>query len=349
MSAPVRDNSARGPLLYAPKWARRGEAGVRAAADVQKVAPGAAPPASPPSPASGVSDLQPSAPPPTPRNGPPPAPRTRPHRQAAAPSFKGDIAIKELRSRLALAPDAGPQPPSPLRRRSIAPMAGRLCFVAAIGCCGAYVFVALTSSPKAVSQPQAMHAAAASKPNPLPIRYPNKGDRVPRLTAAAAPFSAADYAREVSDGLGAPVVTAIPPEESAVQPPLLPVDTRIVPPAAPASPGADDAASTVSGVAHGGLAQDEVAALVARGRDSLAAGDISAARIVLRRAAEAGDSQAALALGGTYDPNVLRRLGVVGFAADLAQARTWYRKAAELGSTDAPRRLDQLAQTERLR
>jgi TPR repeat protein len=52
---------------------------------------------------------------------------------------------------------------------------------------------------------------------------------------------------------------------------------------------------------------------------------------------------AALALGESYDPVVLKRLGVIGLSGDLTQARDWYRKAAELGSADAPRRLEQLA------
>jgi TPR repeat protein len=74
---------------------------------------------------------------------------------------------------------------------------------------------------------------------------------------------------------------------------------------------------------------------------------VAAARLVYRRAANAGNSQAALALGGSYDPNVLKQLGVIGVAGDPVQAREWYRRAAELGSADAPRRLNQLAQTDR--
>jgi TPR repeat protein len=87
-----------------------------------------------------------------------------------------------------------------------------------------------------------------------------------------------------------------------------------------------------------------VAALVARGQTYLANGDIVSARLVFRRAAEAGDAQAALALGGTFDPLVLKSLGVIGVVADSAQARKWYQKAAELGSREAPQRIDQLAQ-----
>jgi TPR repeat protein len=92
--------------------------------------------------------------------------------------------------------------------------------------------------------------------------------------------------------------------------------------------------------------RDEIAALLARARTYLAAGDVAAARLVLRRAAERDDPQAALALGGTYDPIVLKRLGIVNFQADPGQAKDWYRRAAQLGSTDASLRLEQLVQTD---
>jgi TPR repeat protein len=87
--------------------------------------------------------------------------------------------------------------------------------------------------------------------------------------------------------------------------------------------------------------------MLVRARTYLSAGDVAAARLVLRRAAERDDPQAALALGGTYDPTVLKRLGIISFHADPAQARDWYRKAAALGSADATLRLEQLVQTDR--
>ena len=71
-------------------------------------------------------------------------------------------------------------------------------------------------------------------------------------------------------------------------------------------------------------------------------GDLAAARLVLRRAADANDAEAALALGATYDPLVLRALKVYGFKADPVMARVWYEKASELGSAAAPQRLEML-------
>jgi hypothetical protein len=93
--------------------------------------------------------------------------------------------------------------------------------------------------------------------------------------------------------------------------------------------------------------RQEIAMLYRRSEELVAQGDIAAARLMLVRAAEAGDARSALALGATYDLDVLRKLGVLGVAADTMQARTWYAKAAEYGSGEATRRLEQLAQSAR--
>jgi hypothetical protein len=88
----------------------------------------------------------------------------------------------------------------------------------------------------------------------------------------------------------------------------------------------------------------EVDRLVQRGREYLDQGDIAAARLILTRAAEARDGRAALALGETYDPLVLRQLRVVGFKPDVAHARAWYERAAEYGAVEASRWLATLPQ-----
>ena len=91
------------------------------------------------------------------------------------------------------------------------------------------------------------------------------------------------------------------------------------------------------------LDPEEIKLLMKQGEQLIAAGDVATARTVLQRAADAGDANAAMALGATYDPNVLARLGVVGVSAELEKARSWYQKAETLGSPDARRRLDLLA------
>jgi hypothetical protein len=92
---------------------------------------------------------------------------------------------------------------------------------------------------------------------------------------------------------------------------------------------------------------EEIATLVKRAEDFLKIGDISAARLALRRAANSGHASAALVLGMTFDPQFLAEQGVIGFAPEPTQARAWYERAVELGSTEAARRLERLAITAR--
>ncbi len=90
------------------------------------------------------------------------------------------------------------------------------------------------------------------------------------------------------------------------------------------------------------LEHEEIVDLIRRGEVFIATGDIAAARLVLQRAAEAGDARAALMLAGTYDPIILEKLSIQGLASDIAAARTWYERA-EFGSAEAMRRLEILA------
>ena len=87
---------------------------------------------------------------------------------------------------------------------------------------------------------------------------------------------------------------------------------------------------------------DELAALLKRARGLLAIGDITAARLLLERAADAEAADAALMLAGTYDPQVLGTRDMRSITPDPAIARLWYQKAAQLGSPDARRRLSQI-------
>ncbi len=99
------------------------------------------------------------------------------------------------------------------------------------------------------------------------------------------------------------------------------------------------------------LDREEIADLIGRGEKFIKAGDLASARLVLQRAAEAGDQRAALMLAGTFDPIVLEKIGIQGFAPDIirgfapdiALARTWYERAKEFGSREVVRRLQMLA------
>jgi TPR repeat protein len=79
----------------------------------------------------------------------------------------------------------------------------------------------------------------------------------------------------------------------------------------------------------------EVSALLTRGDSLLGAGDVASARQFYERATDAGNPQAALRLGETYDPSFLALAGLNGVRGDLAVATRWYRRARELGNPEA--------------
>jgi hypothetical protein len=91
----------------------------------------------------------------------------------------------------------------------------------------------------------------------------------------------------------------------------------------------------------------ELAALIKRGEDLASTGDLPAARLLLQRAAETHDPRAAFALAATYDPVVVKRLAPNSSSYDIALARTWYEKARDWGSEEAPRKLEALASGQR--
>lgn len=90
------------------------------------------------------------------------------------------------------------------------------------------------------------------------------------------------------------------------------------------------------------LDPDEVAGLLKRAKSLLAVGDIASARLLLERAADAQEAEAALMLGTTYDPLIIGNQDMRSIMADPAMARQWYQKAAALGSNDARQRLSEL-------
>jgi hypothetical protein len=82
--------------------------------------------------------------------------------------------------------------------------------------------------------------------------------------------------------------------------------------------------------------------LHAKGIEQLERGNVGAARKFFEHAVEAGLAQSAVALAGTYDPDELAKMRVVGLQPDIAAARKWYEKARELGAAEASERLRRL-------
>ncbi|HTO65942.1 MAG TPA: hypothetical protein VMM15_32360 [Bradyrhizobium sp.] len=132
------------------------------------------------------------------------------------------------------------------------------------------------------------------------------------------------------------------PYQGAPQSRGLPATQPFAPPQAAAPADAPSSLGSIGGTVARRLAPDELSNLMRRARSLLAAGDIPSARLLLERAADAQEAGAAFLLAETYDPVVLGTQDARRIVPDPAAARTWYERAAQLGSVEAQRRLGQL-------
>lgn len=82
--------------------------------------------------------------------------------------------------------------------------------------------------------------------------------------------------------------------------------------------------------------------LVTRADELFRKGDVSGARLLLERAMETGNAQAAFRLAETFDPHVLSKMGAFGIRGDAAKARELYAKARALGIAQAGERMEAL-------
>ena len=160
-----------------------------------------------------------------------------------------------------------------------------------------------------------------------PARWPS-----PATQANAAPrqqvASAAPSREEITSAYQSALQSRSPAAAPAVVPPQVVAPVAVAPP--PAAPQARR------------MDAEELATLMKRAKESLAAGDIPVARLLLERAADGQDAGAALILAQTYDPAVLGTSDVRNITPEPDKARSWYQRASQLGSADAQRRLAQM-------
>lgn len=105
-------------------------------------------------------------------------------------------------------------------------------------------------------------------------------------------------------------------------------------PGSRASPEAGTAAIAPPAL-RGGQAGADVSILLERGDSLFRIGDITSARWFYERAADNGSGQAALRLGESYDLSFLENAHLRAVRADLSAAVFWYRRARELGVSEA--------------
>jgi hypothetical protein len=361
------------PLSYAPRWVRQSQP--VAPEQSTTFAPSTAPVITKtPGAAARLTNTSPMAPGIGGHNIDLPPPRSRP--------FEGDVAIKDLKRRLSLDPKVVPEPPIPKERKPVVWPFGWLPFViiASIIMLGVLLMtfldeawkpaggIAGVAAPPREGLPRVATLASparlvvenqkgfANEPLPLGVSLNNAagGEAVTlagfatgtelsagtplgptrwRVSAhdlgKAIAYSPKDFVgvmdvaidlRSVGDGLLASQVVRLEWIEKKEQ-------------GSAPQPDASKPPAVIQ------LDPEAIATL----EQFLKDGDILSARLLLKRAASAGNAQAALELGMTFDPAFLAERGVVGFAPDVSQARGWYERAAELGSIEASRFLERLA------
>jgi hypothetical protein len=300
--------------------------------------------------------------------------RTVTERLRPSEPSEGDDASAILR--LKSPGERGGVPRPPVGERSLASFILRYC---AVGCAVALTSAVVTWAIVHPSTRQITDEAAPAPISPPSISVSRNKDS--SQAEAAAPPSDPTHSTEVKEPTAtvppAPTshfsVNEDPSQAEATVPPSLPnmpTKTNESAPRAEPTPAASvrppppsqplQVASAPSGAAPisasqpppaqaGGTAMgldaEEIATLVNRGTDSLKSGNLASARLLLRRAAEAGSASAALMLGTTFDPLFIQQLGTIGVVPDVAQARQWYEKAVALGSEAASERLAKLPHT----
>jgi hypothetical protein len=282
------------------------------------------------------------------RSALPPAPLLQEpeRRRRGAAAFEGDVAMRELRTRPSLDPSGVPEPPVVGSRSASYSLLGRLVGAGGLAALAALFMFggapgSLRGAPSAAEDGKPFWSRlfganvvreALTPPKVAERRAEPASDRpVPMMERFAAASPVAEP----------PVMAAQPPQaqvQTQVQPQFQPQVQAVEPPAAPAPAPAPAFSPPVRS-----LDRDEIAALYKRGEQLIQQGDIAAARLMFLRAAEVGDARSALALGASYDPDVLRKLGVLGVAADPVMAREWYSKASSYGSREAAQRINLLA------
>ena len=258
-------------------------------------------------------------------------------------------AALEARRELALQPEKVPEPPQPDPGDQIKTVL-RICGVAGAAAVVAWTLVSTLDAgsprhePTRTSSTARPAAVAPAKPDSPPAALAarldgnspgSNGDEVGQVSREVSRQELGEEPQESHQEPRREAILGVPAALAAST-----VAAEAVPAIALDTPKAE---RTPPSLIIRQMDRDELALLVRRGEIFINSGDVAAARLMLQRAAEAGDVHAALALASTFDPNTIQKLGIQGLAADEAMARLWYERAAQFGSPEAPQRLQQLA------
>jgi hypothetical protein len=304
---------------------------------------------------------------------------------AAGPTFGGDLAVEDLRRRRSLTPEIVPEPKFLKGDRPRALIALGVSGVTAIAALIALVVVSLPAMHQRPGNNNIHTALLPNQADvqrdqsPTATLLPNQADvqrdQSPTATTQPSLNERRTEANEPPPN-GDNIHSALLPNQADVQrdqsptattPPSLNerrtqanepppnggseerqgVATVMAGPVADASMPGTASSPTVSQLKTTTAQPDneEISALIKLSQDFVRNRDFSSARLLLRRAAEAGSAAAALSLGETFDPLVIQQLHAIGVQPDPAKAREWYERAVQLGSDAASQHLAKLARS----
>jgi hypothetical protein len=199
--------------------------------------------------------------------------------------------------------------------------------------------------PSAVeTAPHAAPASAETAPPADPTAAPASAETAPPADPTGTPVSA--ETAPPADPTGAPASAETAP---LADPTAAPASAETAPPADPtavpasAETGAQDVQAAVTAdKAPPPLPAEQITALVARGDAFVRTRDIASARLLYERAADAGNGRAALRMGESFDPAFLDSIGISRMLGDRRLALSWYRRACDLGDSEAVQLLQKL-------
>jgi hypothetical protein len=289
------------------------------------------------------------------RDNPPLDKTTRRSAQTALERITSDLAPQISSRAIWLGIEQDPSPSSidaagPARRARSARLAVAVVAIIAIASVG---WVLLPD--------RALELVAVKTAPPSEVVITAAGDREPTGTeqpaaAAGARTNNTEHTPEIAPATPTPVPAASSPDVapaapgdlSGAKPDATPVVAKLeVPenasPSISASPDAPSPATVPTALGPADVTPPseprastaETAALLARGDSLFGVGDVTSARLFYKRAADAGDGQAALRLGETYDPSFLERARLRAVQGDSAAAVFWYQRARDLGIAEA--------------
>jgi len=233
------------------------------------------------------------------------------------------------------APASGPvapaNPKKPPGRSSRVPA-----WTLSLGALSLLAFLAVPRFSQDLSSLESRSMTARSDAVPAPTQMQDRPAASVELAAATEPAKPSPPADpRPPAGSAVPIVVPAaadlvqPVREAMAQPPPPPADPVMGRPAGPPSPLPSLAAASPAGSAA--TTPLMVDAMTRRGLAMLELGDVSAARLLLARAASAGSGAAAYAMGTTFDAATLERIGAVGIQPNPASAAVWYRLAVQQG------------------